>query len=339
MAPTTFLSLPPELRNKIYRDVFTENSSRVINTQSDPTWVRRIKTYLFKKNTGRNTRSSRIWARRDLEYALCSHCSEDPFERTPYGSWVNVPKNPVRTGILYACRQTYHEASSVLYNEIKLFHNLSVDSWWQHPSNEDDSMDDPSGAEGQYHIGYIRSTTMPPRAVGRIKRLERTYDPSGPKSQFRIGYLPSTTMPLSALGRIKRLKLTLDLHLASPEPYPCPELNFFAIHAPALESLSLRIEFCSTCGDELYAIKYVNDLPRHLARAIRKMTHLRTLVVGARGFCHPAGVKFEAIQRCVEALVEEGGWKLLVAECQPDSVPLPHFPDARLYRGYWRLSR
>ena len=99
---TTFLSLPLELRNKIYPDLFTDDVGKFINIAVDEINPDRTK---------------------DPCYNICS---EQQFQQAPCSSWPNIPSHPIHTSILLTCHRTYHEPSLIPYNDIQLFHSRHI---------------------------------------------------------------------------------------------------------------------------------------------------------------------------------------------------------------------
>ena len=86
----TFLSLPGELRNRIYHDLFI--GDRVSRPQ--------------------NLYASKIYKLEWLD-----------------SSWVKKPIHPEHTRIFLTCRQIYYEASSVYYHELDLFYSMYTGPW------------------------------------------------------------------------------------------------------------------------------------------------------------------------------------------------------------------
>ena len=86
----TFLSLPGELRNRIYHDLLTGDG------------VKRAQ----------NLYGSKLHATEWLDT-----------------SWVRKPIHPEHTRVFLTCRQIYHEASSVYYHELDLFYSIYTGPW------------------------------------------------------------------------------------------------------------------------------------------------------------------------------------------------------------------
>ena len=279
---TTFLSLPPELRNQIYRNFLTSGDEEIINI-----------TY--------GDRRFRACNSRDII------CSNEGFLRRPFSSWVHVANSPVRTSILYTCRRIYLEVSSIIYDEIELLYSFGAKSWrLSHGKN------DPIGV------------------------------PSWALIQLPENYLLHSIMPLSVLERIKRLSFALNVvNLHHNSSSGGAALNFFAVHAASLESFSVFVDFGhgGHRGEQKFILGSLSDLKNHLTSAITQMTRLGNLVVKTEGYRNLAKFKVRSIQKSVEIIVTEGGWKLLVADCQSKRVRILNEPDEIRHEGYWRLSR